>query len=344
MRVKFARRGFTLIELLVVIAIIAILIGLLLPAVQKVREAANRMKCSNNLKQIGLACHSYHDAYGKMPKAGAMLNGTPPTDYTFSGVAWTVFILPYVEQSALYSQFNIGTNPLDANAKYMSAVNKIPAGTRPQIYGCPSAMELTSKQSGSTAETDSTGGRVLTSHYVAIMGPWGGSNPSTPTPAAAGVNPATGSPYRMYKKYGAQGGYGAEGMLTCSETVKLAAVADGTSNTLLVGEQSWLGMNGYRGWYRGCSPLLGDAPDPLNTGSDQSCGAVRNVAYGLGAVAYNASLANFNNSSLGSQHSGGANIGLGDGSVRFIANSIEVPTLMALASRSGGETLNSSNY
>src|SRR5205823_7120480 len=101
------RRGFTLIELLVVIAIIAILIGLLLPAVQKVREAAARMQCTNNLKQMGIACHSYHDTFGGLPLGWLTNKTTAPAPSP--GWAWSLLILPFMEQGTLYDQFKPNT-------------------------------------------------------------------------------------------------------------------------------------------------------------------------------------------------------------------------------------------
>ncbi|GIW78360.1 MAG: hypothetical protein KatS3mg105_0167 [Gemmatales bacterium] len=139
-----SRKAFTLIELLVVIAIIAVLIGLLLPAIQKVREAANRVRCANHLKQMGVALHSYHDAMGVFPP-GVVDNDANLRDGLHSGF---VFLLPYVEQQALYDRY-------DFSASWKSPVNLAVAQAKVAIFQCPSAPGMPAEAGGiSGAMTD----------------------------------------------------------------------------------------------------------------------------------------------------------------------------------------------
>src|SRR5262245_27512473 len=131
-----ARWAFTLIELLVVIAIIAVLIGLLLPAVQKVREAAARMACQNNLKQLGLACHNYHDSNGRLPPGRKSLGNTQgafiatfPSDPIILNHHGLLYLLPYIEQSALYSKFNLKAATGNFLAPTIGAANVLSPGS-----------------------------------------------------------------------------------------------------------------------------------------------------------------------------------------------------------------------
>src|SRR5436305_7878686 len=159
------RRAFTLIELLVVIAIIAILIGLLLPAVQKIREAANRMKCSNNLKQIGLGLHNFHDTTGTLPSGHVELKDANGKFQYYS--SWAIDILPFIEQDNLFKQYNNKLPNQDpANAAVCNAIVK--------IYLCPSDTRAFGKSyAPETIAPDGAGNstiRYMASSYKCMTG------------------------------------------------------------------------------------------------------------------------------------------------------------------------------
>jgi prepilin-type N-terminal cleavage/methylation domain-containing protein/prepilin-type processing-associated H-X9-DG protein len=300
------RKAFTLIELLVVIAIIAILIGLLLPAVQKVREAASRAKCQNNLKQIGLGLHNYHDVYRRFPPGGASIAGMTGANDSQS---FHVFILPYVEQSALFSQFNLA-------AAYLTAPNRNLGSSKVPVYLCPSnAVNLYTENNG---ENPTTGDRGWTSHYIGNMGP----------------HEVGTTRYLVDLSVATNGGQAQQGVLGANTKVSLPQIADGSSNTFLVGESSWTRGDasvavGYRVWHRGC-----------NSANALACGGCRNVANGLGTVwAAGGASAAYNNYSFGSTHPGGTNFLFGDGSVRSVGNDTTLGVLLATASRDGNEVL-----
>jgi prepilin-type N-terminal cleavage/methylation domain-containing protein len=216
-----SRRAFTLIELLVVIAIIAILIGLLLPAVQKVREAAARMKCQNNLKQLGLALHNYHDSNGALP-AGAS---------DVSQLSWRVYILPYIEQNNLYNQFSFASGSWQVQSKLGNALIPI------SIFNCPSMISNLAANGSSKWQ----GKQTYASDYHGVAGP-------------IGTNPTTGFAYQMTPD--PDGGYAQQGILGNDSAVRFTDITDGLSNTFAVGEvaskwnSNWLVSDG-ADWVRG---------------------------------------------------------------------------------------------
>jgi prepilin-type N-terminal cleavage/methylation domain-containing protein len=294
------RRGFTLIELLVVISIIAVLIGLLLPAVQKVREAAARMSCQNNLKQLGLGLHSYHSANGKLPPGaqGSIVAGAT----TPIGTSWLVFILPYIEQGNLAYNFK---------AQYDNATDNAKIGSfRVPLFSCPSGAKLASPN----ANESSGGIPNYSTHYYGIMGPGSGTKLSATVPYNV-VGPGTNGAYAnpvvnpgMLVYYDAS--FGIQGVISFTD------VNDGLSNTLMIGELSYTpligGISPYVSWVRGATP---------------TSGTTKNMTYPINSTFYDGG-SNFNDISMGSNHVNGTNFALGDGSIRYISQSADVQTLI----------------
>jgi prepilin-type N-terminal cleavage/methylation domain-containing protein len=306
------RRGFTLIELLVVIAIIAVLIALLLPAVQQAREAARRTQCKNNMKQLGLALHNYHDAFLMFPP-GAFFDDGQLSRVTGLNCAWgwNTFILPYVDQANFYNSLTLTSTDYYANGGSYSTFNQYLWKQFVPTYRCPSDEQ--NKQQDIGRATD--GGRMIWS--------------STSYAGMAGKELRVAS--TGYTKHDATG------MLFGLSSVDLGKVKDGSSNTIITGEvaagiQRTPGLPPYttigvsRIWIWGHGTLI-DAHLPINgPGTIPGDGAFYSTieADGQGSSSW---------------HEGGAHFGLSDGSVRFISENIDFNTYQSLATRSLQEIL-----
>ena len=335
MRVSQSRmaRGFTLIELLVVIAIISVLIALLLPAVQSAREAARRIQCVNNLKQMGLAIHNYHDAQGQFPCAYLTLEGgggvmgppDPLTDDTGPGWAWGSLLLPYMEQAPLAASLNF-------NLPCWFLDNTTGTHTTIATYLCPSvSVDETpfNIQDGSGNNMkDNSGNPIIfaRSNYTASAG--------GPEPWA--------SPMIDY------GGY-ADGPFYRNSKTKISSITDGLSNTVFLGEGSPVLSN--KTWV-GVVPGAISCPTPqfAFASCDVAATMVQTHSGPDPLAIENPPIIHQPNSryckvcQMYCNHPGGCNVLMGDGSVRFATMYINTYTWHALATRAGGEVISADQY
>ncbi len=312
------QRGFTLIELLVVIAIIAVLIALLLPAVQSAREAARRAQCTNNLKQIALAMHNYHDVNGSFPHA--LIAGTAGSRYScFTGV------LPFLEQAPLFASYNV-----DLGSRHLG--NSTVASTLVSAYLCPSMTipyakpdlannDFLAPASYATSNGDAYANLYSRRHlYGAPKGVIiGDSTTNSGDPA----NPLT---------------------RVASPTISVGSISDGSSQTLMLGEQDYALKNDF---FSSTTPRAG-----------QFRGGQGVWAHGYPRHGNFSTWHTFNRHlaatpvdseengaySFRSEHPGGANFAFADGSVRFLKESIAKPIYRGLSTRAGGEVISADSY
>ncbi len=293
-------RGFTLVELLVTISIITILMGLVLPAVQQSREAARRAQCQNNLKQIGLALHMYHDSIGVLPPA---YPGGFELHLDGKRWGWGTFLLPYIEESSLYGQLEPNRRGLFHIVfdEQRRGLLQTPVTT----YLCPSDSSdpLADRNHDFTGPTDDPEGkffhlnhlgfRAATSNYVASFG----------------------SAWRPHYGIWSEEELKGDGVMGCNTAINFARIIDGTSQTFAVGERSYANhasvWSGVEDWSQCTSFGVPMVAGTAYFGLNQPASAYPYTCDGQGAAGFSSS------------HSGGANFLLCDGSVRFISENID---------------------
>lgn len=335
------RSAFTLIELLVVIAIIAILIGLLLPAVQKVREAAARIKCSNNLKQLGLAVHNYEGAFQALPPGVVQTSSTAQipdlVEYgTLTGTTWSYanhsffsVMLPYIEQE---NTLRAATNGYNLKLNWNDPLNQPVTALRIPTLECPSNPSNKIVNNASS-----------TTFLPAVSDYWPVTRGNNNSAVWTGLN------------MGFPGSTGVNGVLTANARTKFAAITDGLSNTFMIGEsgarnEGWAASRmydpgtattwGVRGaWGQGSNNIVcAGTQGPITPGAAPP-GKVSTAAHLTGALTVNA----WNQGELYAFHTGVCNVVMGDGSVKSVKSSIDMSTLQRLAARSDGNPVSVEN-
>ena len=335
------RPAFTLVELLVVIAIIGILVGLLLPAVQAAREAARRMQCSNNVKQLGLSFHNYHDTFRNFPinfawRARPGLGGGGPA-ISDTGKSWMQMILPFIEQGNLFNQidFSVGLRLTGGIPGATANIqrNRDVAATVISSYLCPSDGQHNNGRLDRRSDTSATTDQWAVTNYKAVAGRnWNSGIYNHPNTLGG-------------RNGGNNNGLNAGNGILCSNQentnpiTRMADLSDGTSNTLIIGEA--LPIYSQWNWWYNPNAVTGTCAIPLNFSLKRPLVAPVNTC-GLAAGNYSC-LADCdwpNNYNFNSRHTGGGNFGLGDGSVRFVSDNVDTEIYRSYASMSSGEVAN----
>jgi prepilin-type N-terminal cleavage/methylation domain-containing protein/prepilin-type processing-associated H-X9-DG protein len=300
------RCGFTLIELLVVLAIIAVLISLLLPAVQKVRAAADRLTCARHLQQIGLACHQYHDGAGALPPGYTAWPSADPLA-TSPGWGWAAYLLPFLEQEALYRRIAFA-NPIEDGPNTEARRTRVALYLCPADAGVPLTFPITDVAGQLVAEAAPTS-------YAACYG--SGELDEVPGPK--------------------------EGVFYRNSRIALTDITDGSSTTILIGDRAWgHAMAPWAGAVNG--GIVRGGPGNAWRNNPEAAYPAPNFSCVQANALNNNTDPDGSLDEFFGRHPGGVNLLFADGGVRFVRGGIDPALLEALGTRAGGEVIQETDY